>query len=236
MKRLLMKLLLPNTYSSEAYIKYMTKRNIDIGKGCIIYSPNQTYIDLSRPHMLHIGDYVKITRNVTILCHDYSRSVVLMYAHENYGEAKMTWIGNNVFIGNNATILMGTHIADNSIIAAGAVVSGTFPDGVVIAGNPAKIICTIDEYAKKRKQKTLQEAVDFVKCYKSYFGKFPTVKNIGNPFSWIYLPHTKETIEKYPQFFQFNGIDKEQMISDFLNTKPLFDSYEDFLDYVGKQE
>ena len=99
-----------------------------------MWSPNNSNIDTQRLHMLHIGDYVKITSNVTILTHDYSRSVLAMYCHENIGEARMTYIGDNVFIGMGATILMGTHIGNNSIVGAGAVVSGQFPDGVVIAG------------------------------------------------------------------------------------------------------
>lgn len=74
-KQFILKLVFPNTYSQEAYLSFLRKKGIDIGKGCKIWSPNQTYIDYTRPHMLHIGNYVKITRNVTILCHDYSRSV-----------------------------------------------------------------------------------------------------------------------------------------------------------------
>lgn len=41
------------------------------------------------------------------------------------------------------TILDGTVIGDNCIVAAGAVVSGVFPDNVIIGGIPAKIIKNI---------------------------------------------------------------------------------------------
>ena len=40
----------------------------------------------------------------------------------------------------NSIILKGTNIGKNCIIGAGSVVHGTFPDNVIIAGNPAKII------------------------------------------------------------------------------------------------
>jgi len=50
-------------------------------------------------------------------------------------------IGRNVWIGNNAIILKGTEIGDNSVIGAGAVVTGgKLPSNVVIAGNPARIL------------------------------------------------------------------------------------------------
>ena len=34
-------------------------------------------------------------------------------------------------------------------VGAGAVVKGTVPDGVVIAGNPAKVLCTTEEWARR---------------------------------------------------------------------------------------
>lgn len=49
-------------------------------------------------------------------------------------------IGANCWIGAKVTILDGTKIGNNCIVAAGAVVRGEFPDDVMIAGVPAKII------------------------------------------------------------------------------------------------
>lgn len=49
-------------------------------------------------------------------------------------------IGNNCWIGAKATILDGAIIGDGCVVAAGAVVSGKFPDNVIIGGVPAKII------------------------------------------------------------------------------------------------
>lgn len=49
-------------------------------------------------------------------------------------------IGNNCWIGAKATILDGTVIGNGVVVAAGAVVTGIFPDNVVIGGVPAKIL------------------------------------------------------------------------------------------------
>lgn len=48
-------------------------------------------------------------------------------------------IGQNCWIGAKVTILDGSTIGNNSIVAAGAVVKGEFPDNVLIAGVPAKV-------------------------------------------------------------------------------------------------
>lgn len=55
-------------------------------------------------------------------------------------EPKEVEIGNNVWIGLNATILKGTIIGDNCIVSAGSVVRGTFPQDSIIVGNPARIV------------------------------------------------------------------------------------------------
>ena len=54
-------------------------------------------------------------------------------------------IGKNCWIGAKVTILDGTVIGDNCIVAAGAVVRGHFPDNCILGGVPAKIIKIISE-------------------------------------------------------------------------------------------
>lgn len=221
----------PETYSQDAYIRALRdKYHIDIGHDCRIYSPNQTYIDTQRGHMLHIGNYCKITRNVTILTHDYSRGVCSnLEGYGNTGEAGYTYIGDNVFIGVNATILMGAHVGDNSVVGAGAVVTGSFPDNVVIAGNPARVVCTVEEYYKKRKTKEIDSAKEYVRCWRKTYGSDPSIYDMTNAFSWLYIPHTKESIEMYPEFFDLSAVEKDILFDNFLGSKPAYNSFEEFL-------
>lgn len=237
-KTFIKKLIFPETYSSEAFVNSLRdKYHVDIGSNCVFWSPNHVNIDVQRPYMLHIGNDVRVTSGVTILCHDYSRSVFCdIEGMGNVGEASTTWIGDNVFIGVNATILMGANIGNNSIIGAGSVVSGSFPDGSVIAGNPGKVITTVEELYNKRKNSELQAAKQMVVEFKNKNGRYPSIEEMTNAFSWLYIPHTQESIKKYPEFFKLSGVNKNMLYKNFLATSPAFQSFEDFLNYCEEKQ
>ena len=55
-------------------------------------------------------------------------------------ETRPVTIGDNVWIGMHAVILKGVEIGENSVVAAGAVVTKNVPANVVVAGNPANIV------------------------------------------------------------------------------------------------
>ena len=60
-------------------------------------------------------------------------------------------IGNNVNVGWNAIIMPGVTIGNNCIVGAGAIVNKDVPDNSVVAGVPARVIETIEEYVEKNK-------------------------------------------------------------------------------------
>lgn len=70
-------------------------------------------------------------------------------------------IGNNVFIGHGAIVLPGVHIGNNVVVAAGSVVTKNIPDHVVVAGNPARVIKSIDEFVTKYQHLIAQEPSNF---------------------------------------------------------------------------
>lgn len=227
-KQLIKKLLHPHTYSSEAYLNYLHEKGVEVGKGCYLWDSNSIFLDVNTPSMLHLGNYVKITRGAVVLCHDYSWSTMSMVYGECLGTAKETYIGDNVFIGMNAIILMGTHIGANSIVGAGAVVSGTFPEKSVIVGNPAMMKCTLDELYEHRKSKQLIEAQALAKSLIKKKGKVYE-RDMKRGFGWLYLTHTEETIAQYPYLFELNGVDCSYLKRCFLETKPIYQSFEEFI-------
>ncbi len=81
--------------------------------------------------------------------------VVMATINHGYAPEKRHWnypapivIGNNVWIGSNATILQGVTIGDNAIVAAGAVVTKDVAPDSIVGGVPAKFIKTIMEAEK----------------------------------------------------------------------------------------
>lgn len=89
-----------------------------------------------------IGDNTLIGGNVKIFDNDFhpieveSRNLDI----KEKIRTREVIIGKNCFIGCNSLILKGSKIGDGSVIGAGSIVCGEFPGGVVIAGNPARII------------------------------------------------------------------------------------------------
>lgn len=114
----------------------------------------------SEPYLVSIGEDCLITDGVKFITHDGAIQVPLIKAGEkieNVYSKKSTFgrvrIGNNVFIGVNSILLPETSIGDNSIVAAGSVVKGEFPEGVVLGGSPAKIICNVSDYFLKNESR-----------------------------------------------------------------------------------
>lgn len=103
---------------------------------------------------LTIGKYCSISYGVKFIMDDgkHTFNQVSNYPFESnaIGEKKGITIGNDVWIGLNATILYGVKIGNGVTIAAGSVVTHDVPDYCVVAGIPAKVIkqkCT-DEQVK----------------------------------------------------------------------------------------
>jgi acetyltransferase-like isoleucine patch superfamily enzyme len=98
--------------------------------------------------LITIGDDVTLTNNITFHTHDGGVGVLRKEIKDINVFGKIV-IGNNVFIGSNATLLPNVRIGNNVVVGASSVVTKDVPDNVVVAGNPAKIINTLEGYKEK---------------------------------------------------------------------------------------
>lgn len=114
------------------------KSTIVIGEGCRI---NGAYIHAKE--RITIGDRCVIASGVNIIDSN-GHEVYSLDRTSGTDEPSPIIIGNNVWIGVNATILKGTNIDDNCVVSAGSVVKGVFPSNSIIQGNPAKVVKTIE--------------------------------------------------------------------------------------------
>lgn len=108
--------------------------------GINVATNNNIFICAAR--YIEIGDHSLIGQNVTKM--DFEAHGVSPGKRRELGEIRSVIIGKNVWIGNNVTILKNAELGDNTIVAAGAVVTGKFPANVIIGGVPAKTIKKID--------------------------------------------------------------------------------------------
>lgn len=101
----------------------------------------------SEPYLITIGNHCQITEGVEIFTHGGGH--VLRKDVPDFDMFGKVCLGDWVYIGNNAMIMPGVTIGDNVLIAAGSVVTKSVPSNVVVGGNPARILCTVDEFHNK---------------------------------------------------------------------------------------
>ncbi len=90
-----------------------------------------------------LGNNVLLAQYVSILDHDHDFEALKQGDFNTYITSPII-IGNNVWIGDKATITKGVTIGDNVIVAANSVVTKDVPSNVVVGGIPAKVIKKID--------------------------------------------------------------------------------------------
>ena len=125
-------------------IKKLKRKGLTVGKN--FNMQGGVTIDSHCWH-ISIGDNVTLSPNVIILAHDASTKIFIDYT--KIGKVKM---GNRVFIGACSIILPGVKIGNDVVVAAGSLVNSDIPDGVVVGGNPAKVIGDINDFIERKKE------------------------------------------------------------------------------------
>ena len=103
-------------------------------------------LDPSHCWLITMGDHVTLAPRVHILCHDASTKDFL-----GYTKIGRVTIGDNVFIGAESVVLPGVTIGSNVIIGANSTVTHDVPDNTVVAGSPARVLCSLEEYLEKER-------------------------------------------------------------------------------------
>ena len=217
---------------SEA-INNLRKKGIHIGEHCIIRAPRTARIDVSRPSLVTIGNNVDMNMNFQILTHDWASLVFRTKYNDFVNSSGHVTIGNNIYLGTNVVVLKGVTIGDNCVIGACSLVTKNIPANSVAAGVPCRVICSIDEYYRKRKQVALAEAVEYVQSIQKRFKRDPFKRELYEEF--IYFTH-KDNIEQYEQ--EGSPVKSQLGIAytDFIQRDEAnFKDYEAFLQYVNKK-
>ena len=229
--KLIRKIIYPNNYSSEALIEHLRSRGATIGEDVYFYAPTNTFVDTGNAHFIEIGNNVQITADVKILAHDYSFFVLANAYNSLARKQRKTVIGNNVFVGMGAIILMGAEIGDNVIIGAGAVVSGKVESNSVYAGNPAVKICTLEKHFNSNKQHFIDSAKCYAEGFKKKNGRLPKPEEM---LAYRALFCDQKAISEYAQKEHFKGITDEAKknisMPEFEN---MFSSVEELMNYKG---
>jgi maltose O-acetyltransferase len=124
--------------------KNLRKTGMHLGKG--VNLPFSTWIDSSHCFLISIGDNCGFGEHCIILAHDAMPNEFL-----DASRLGRVVIHESCHFGAGTVILPGVEIGPRSIVGANSVVSRNIPPGTVAAGNPAKVICTLDEYLEKHR-------------------------------------------------------------------------------------
>ncbi len=126
----------------QRYLKGLLRKGLKLGNNVEII--DTFFFDPSHCYLISISDNCTICPGVRLIAHDASTKKFL-----GYTKLGKIIIKENCFIGDSAIILPGVTIGPNSIVGAGAVVTKDVPPGMMAAGNPAKVIGSLDEYLNR---------------------------------------------------------------------------------------
>jgi acetyltransferase-like isoleucine patch superfamily enzyme len=155
---------------------FFEETTIKYRHGAHFYS--NTHIDTLNPQFVDIGDNFMSAPGSLITAHDASTFLFC----RKYRIEKVI-IGDNVFLGANSVVMPGVKIGHNVIIGAGAVVTKNVPSNSVYAGNPAKYICSVEEYIEKCKARNVLYDVP-----ESFLNEYESD-----------VLHTRKSIEEYQE-------------------------------------
>lgn len=123
-------------------LSYARHVGVNIGKNCLLGYSHWS----SEPYLITIGNNCQLT-NCRIFTHGGGN--VVRSKLPDFDAFGKVVIGDWVYIGSDSLIMPGVTIGDYVLVAAGSVVTKSVPAGMVVAGNPARIIGTTENYIER---------------------------------------------------------------------------------------
>jgi maltose O-acetyltransferase len=139
-------------------VERLIAKGMTVGRKCSIQEG--VVFDESYCWLISLGDNVTLAPFAYLLAHDAS-----MIKHLGYARIGRVCIEDGVFVGARVVILPGVTIGKNSIIGAGSIVSHSIPPDVVVAGNPANVICDLATFILRHRE-AMEEAPCFSLIHK----------------------------------------------------------------------
>lgn len=127
-------------YNPKKYAKYL---GVKIGENCSIRTKGFG----SEPYLITIGNNTEIAARV--MFYNHGGAWMLRELDANADIFGKIAIGNNVYIGEHALIMPGVTINDNVIVEAGSVVTKSVEEGMIVGGNPARVIGKTKDFIEK---------------------------------------------------------------------------------------
>jgi acetyltransferase-like isoleucine patch superfamily enzyme len=129
------------------YLRRAKKYGMQVGERFRV--TGLVYFGREEAKLIRIGNHVSIAHGVEFLNHDGSLWVV----RELFPSSRLNRFGtieicDNCFIGERSILLPNIRIGPNSVVGAGSVVRRDVPPNVVVAGNPARVITTIEAFSE----------------------------------------------------------------------------------------
>lgn len=141
-------------FLNERYRAWATRRRwrelraLGLRIGADVNLPASVWIDTSHCHLISIGDHCGFGDGVCILAHD-------ALANEFLDATRIApvVIHPSCHIGARAVILPGVEIGPRAIVGANSVVTRSVPPDSVAAGNPARVLCTLEEHLSRLRRR-----------------------------------------------------------------------------------